>query len=218
MTEQCRILGERHTQFPFNCSLGDFITPKKLVDGLQIGERVLHIRCARGGAGLLSPRQSPQRPPRCCALRPGPHPNPCPRPPATRREHTFLDNPRTPAEVRAPAPAVVSVGPGGKEGLSLTSEPPRVLVAGPVTDTELRSKVVRLSKSNRRLHAARPWEVFRGFADARLTAQFQEALRPLPTYWCCRSPQDQEKKNLTDRVQYTFDPSVVARIQKLAVS
>jgi hypothetical protein len=175
MTEQCRILGEKHTQFPFNCSLGDFIKPRKLVDGLAVQDRNLTIRWAgRGGEccsallQLLLPlvmairmaqglgeattgrqrfsklvarqerrgrrlrlRRRRRRPaaavPAACCPKPThtpltsrPHsplplhpnyPTPTLHPPPhphTRREHTFLDNPRTSAEVKGSV-AVVKV-------------------------------------------------------------------------------------------------------------
>jgi hypothetical protein len=115
MTEQCRILGEKHTQFPFNCSLGDFIKPRKLVDGLQVQDRNITVRCGGLGPGPGAVMRHAWRRAGCrCApvgvfLGPHPCPHPCPFPrPPTRREHTFLDNPRTPAAVKASV-AVVKV-------------------------------------------------------------------------------------------------------------
>jgi hypothetical protein len=163
MTENCRILGEQATQFPFNCSLGDFIKPKLLADGLAIGSKALQIR-----------------------------------------EHTFLDNPRTADSVKQPAALVLAAGHGAGTAVASQGAPRVFQVPSRVGEGELNSLVVAPAAAYKRLHVPRPWQVFKGFSQP-LQAQFDAALQGIPTYWCCRSPADQTKMNLTDRVRYTFE-------------
>lgn len=184
MTDHCRILGDHFTTLPFTCSLSQLLRTKKTVSGIKVHDKVINVR-----------------------------------------EYSFLANPKVPLAIKISRIAVVTnplATPGSCAPSILSNNPldtPTVRAAveasGAVlgtchlppaqTDTQIIEQLSQLS-NYRVLHFMQPKQLVKGFANPDEQSEFDKQMSAHTTYWCCRSPADQQKMNLTDKIQLQMKP------------
>lgn len=182
MTQSCRINGETHTLFPFDCSLSNIMRVKKLLHG------GLHVRdgTQKGTVAI--------------------------------REHTFLQNPNVPHDVRKSRLVLVPADlPRSSADVSAPSTPLQerpqpdgsvhVTVPWPLDDHDLKTLLAPLSNKFRIIHFVNATKILgRGFHSPTFWSKFDATISKLTTRWCCRSPEDQAKFNATDFVNLRILP------------
>ncbi len=185
MTESCRILGEKATVFPFACSLGDFIKPRKVVEGLPVQDRNITVR----EHSFLSNPRTPEAVKASVAVikvegvtahgggsqQPGPEGH-------------------GPSSLSSGLPAASAAAarqvwlPAGLDEQQAADQ----LAAGGLADVRV-------------LHIHNASALFSDFSDGELKIDFEAKLDWAATYWCCRSPQD-ISRGLPDREKLRIRP------------
>jgi hypothetical protein len=191
MTQSCRINGETHATFPFNCALSHMMRVKRLLHGFHVD-----LGSRKGNV--------------------------------TIREHTFLDNPNVPDEVKKSRLVLVpadqpraenDVGPISPLTLQkeekLADGNSKLVVPWPLDDEELVA-ILAPYRHYRIIHLSNATKILgRGFHDPKYGEKFNQEIRKMTTHWCCRSPKDQKDFNATDKVDLrivprTMDPTLPA--------
>lgn len=140
----------------------------------------------------------------------------------TIREHTFLDNPNVPVEVKKSKLVLVpaeksraenDVAPISPSSLPKEEKLPdgssKLVVPWPLDDEEL-AAILKPYQSYRIIHLSNATKILgRGFHDPKYGSKFNEELKKMTTHWCCRSPNDQKKFNASDKVDLRILPREV---------
>lgn len=140
----------------------------------------------------------------------------------TIREHTFLDNPNVPDEVKKSKLVLVpadqpraqnDVGPISPSSLrkeqTMADGSSKLVVPWPLDDEELVA-ILAPYQHYRIIHFSNATKILgRGFHDPKYAQKFNEEIRKMTTHWCCRSPLDQERFNSSDKVDLRIVPREV---------
>ncbi|KXZ42497.1 hypothetical protein GPECTOR_141g695 [Gonium pectorale] len=180
-TQACRINHETATTFPFVCALSHLMRVKRLQQGLSLPGNTEY-----SGHRVFV------------------------------REYSFLDNPKVPEQVKRSylevAPSPLPRPPGLRpDQLVLSTEPSprgygqRITVAAPLSDSEMRVLLQRYP-SYRVVHFTQPGRTLSHFSNAETHRQFDAEIQKRVTHWCCRSPPEMARLNLTDRIQLVALP------------
>jgi len=177
MTQACRINGERHTQFPYMCSLSDLMRAKKVLSGIK-------ITLGAGQERTVYVREWP-------FLQ---HPSV----PAEVRSSRLVVVPAQAARTEADTAPVTAAS--GKRVSEDTLEVP-----WPLNTEEL--KAVLAPHKARIIHLANATKILgRGFADASHWDAYDRQIVGYKTYWCCRSPDDQKQLNRPNKEDFEMLP------------
>ncbi|GAX75129.1 hypothetical protein CEUSTIGMA_g2573.t1 [Chlamydomonas eustigma] len=175
MTQSCRINGEPHSTFPYDCALSHVMRVKKLLHGMTVSSG------KQQGA-------------------------------VTIREHTFMDNPNVPDEIKKSRlvlePAAerrldkdVTAPPSAslQDVVKLPDGSFKLTVPWPLDVEELKDVLNEILPKFRVVHLSNATKILeRGFHDPQFHLKFDEQISKMATRWCCRSPKDQERYNATD--------------------
>jgi len=138
----------------------------------------------------------------------------------TIREHSFLDHPNIPKEMKASRLVLVPadkprdqgdtgpISPGALRSLEVQPDgSSKLVVPWPLDDEDLQIVLKPYVDTFRIIHFSNATKIMgRGFHDAVLHQKFDEAVKKMTTHWCCRSPRDQERFNATDKVDLRILP------------
>jgi len=180
MTQSCRINGEPHTQFPYDCALSHLLRVKKLLHGgLSIMDGGTRRTATVREHTFLDNRNVPEEIKKSrLVLKPAPSRRP---------------------DLSAPlAPLAPTAMPDGTHYAE---------IAWPMDAEALRDLMLPLHDKYRVVHFANASRILeQGFRSADTQRTFDETVKKLTTHWCCRSPRDQERFNATDKVNLRILP------------
>ncbi|GAX75130.1 hypothetical protein CEUSTIGMA_g2574.t1 [Chlamydomonas eustigma] len=182
-TIACRVYGEKHSTFPFECSLSQLLRAKRLLHGLNVESETKKGSVTIREHSFLSNQNVPDEIKKSRLVL---------EPAAERR----LDK-----DVTAPPSASL------QDVVKLPDGSFKLTVPWPLDVEELKEMLKEILPKFRIVHLSNATKIVGfDFYDPTFHAKFDEEISKMTTYWCCRSQKDVDRYNASVKVDLRILP------------